>query len=168
MSRMLLVRSSPSRSMARSSLAARSSREVATTASRQPSSGWLQLRVQARFLSDSSWVESASQPQNAPGLLDHSSASRTRENDQLAIPLMLQPRRLIRSGVFFEHGVRIDAAEAEGIYAGAPRGARGAVNPGPRLGIEVEVGLLEAELGIGVLAVQRGRQDLVMQRQARL
>ena len=78
---------------------------------------------------------------------------------------MLEPGRLIGSRVFFQDGVGVDAAESECVDAGAAGMSFETVNPGSGLGVEIKVGLLQPELGVGILNVQRGRKHFVMQRQ---
>jgi hypothetical protein len=74
----------------------------------------------------------------------------------------------MRSGIFLEHRVRIDAAEAEGIDPRPPGRLAGAMNPRPRLGIQIEIALLQLQLRAGILAMQRGRQHFMVQRQSGL
>ena len=69
-----------------------------------------------------------------------------------------------RAFELLEHGVRVDAAEAERVDAGAPRLA-GAMDPRPRLGVDVERRALELELGVGLIAGDRRRQHALMQRE---
>ena len=67
------------------------------------------------------------------------------------------------AGVLFEHRVEVGAAEAEGADAGGAR-ILGAVDPRPRLGVQVERAAVEVRLRVGRLD-QRRRQHLVMQRE---
>jgi hypothetical protein len=96
----------------------------------------------------------------------HGRAAVAREHEQLAIPIALHPGRLIGPCVFLQDGMRINAAETESVHARPPRRFGGAVNPGPRLRVDVEIGVLKQQLGIGIFA-QRGRQDFVMQGERR-
>ena len=82
------------------------------------------------------------------------------EDADLAVPWrpVVGGRRAVP---LLEHRVGVDAAEAERVDAGAPRlGA--AMDPGPRLGVDVERRSLEAELRIRLLAAQRRRQQPVV------
>ena len=71
--------------------------------------------------------------------------------------------RLGRTAVFFQHGMGVDAAKAEGVdpcaaWAGGP------VNPRPGLGVEVERGLLQPQRRVWCLDQGR-RQGAVIKRQ---
>lgn len=72
-------------------------------------------------------------------------------DEQFAIPIVLEPLGLMGSRVLFEDGVGVDAPESEGVDAGAARIGSEAVNPWARFGVEVEVGILKAELGVRIL-----------------
>src|SRR5262249_61939285 len=72
-----------------------------------------------------------------------------------------------RAVPLLENRVGVDAAEPERVDARAPRlGA--SMDPGPRLGVDVELGSLEAELRVGLLASQRWRQQPVVECECRL
>src|SRR3546814_3702443 len=68
--------------------------------------------------------------------------------------------------MLFEDHVRIDAAEAERIDAGAARMAL-AMNPRPRFGVQIERRGFQLQRRIRLVAQHR-RQHLVMQGQRRL
>ena len=126
-----------------------------TVAVERPGQVLQRKRIAARAAEDASACCASSR---------HFGAALAGEHEQLAVPFVLQPGRLVRPGVFFQDGVRIDAAEAESVHARAPRRFGRSVNPGPRLGVDVEIGFFELQLGVGIFA-QRRRQHFVMQSQ---
>ena len=103
------------------------------------------------------------------GRLQQSVAVSRSYNDHLAVP-KIHVARLTGCGLwlrFFQHHMGVDAAEAEGVDAGSPR-CFVALDPGARLGVQVEIGTFQTQLGVRVLTVNRGRQHLMVQRQRRL
>ena len=89
-------------------------------------------------------------------------------DEQFGRPAIHSRMRLgeIVAGVLFEDGVEVGAAEAEGADAG-DAWLRAAVDPRPRLGVEVKRTVLEFRLAVGLLDQER-RQHLVMQGQRRV
>ncbi|PRP91930.1 hypothetical protein ENSA5_52150 [Enhygromyxa salina] len=65
--------------------------------------------------------------------------------------------------VLLEQEVKVGPAEAKRAHARAPR-VLGPADPRPRLGVEVKGRVVDLERGVGPLDLDRGRQDLVVQR----
>src|SRR5580765_2205487 len=66
--------------------------------------------------------------------------------------------------MLFQDAMTVDAAEPHGADARAPRRSTLAVHPGPGLGVDVEAGPLQAEVGMRRLDAEGRRQDPVLQR----
>ena len=62
--------------------------------------------------------------------------------------------------------MEVGAAETEGAQAGAPHAVRGH-GPRSQFGVDVKRRVGKIDIGIGMLAMQAGRQHLVAQRQGR-
>src|SRR5205085_6758005 len=82
------------------------------------------------------------------------------EETHVRIPRRLTPGGVRLIGPFFENHVPVDAAKPECVDRGAARRRGAAVNPRPRLGIDVEGGAFELQPGARFGDVQRRWKQL--------
>ena len=76
--------------------------------------------------------------------------------EQFTVPVLLHPRRLIGPVYSSRIACALMPAETESVHSRAPRVLRRPVDPRPRLGVDVEVGAFELQLGIGISQIVGG------------
>ncbi len=90
------------------------------------------------------------------------------QNAYLSVPVQVVALGCCFVGqwVLLQDCVGVDPPEAESVHASPPGGLGRTMNPRAGLGVDVEGGLIQLQRGTGLIHVQGGGQDLVIERQS--